>query len=254
MVDRKRRGMVSQDQWAAQVAALGTPAKVRRRREPLTVERIVQAALAIVESEGFDALTMRRVAAALDATQGALYAHVRDKAELDDLMVGRVCSQVELPEPDGERWIEQALAVCRGLRDQYLRYPGIWRATVAGAPHSLDTLRINEALLAILTAGGISLRSAAWAVDAAFLYIGAYSVVAPRRTTAPDPEGELSGREEVVARLAMLPPDLLPLTVASMAEANSGEGHERFDFTLSLLFGGLSSASEGSTARARTLR
>ncbi|MET8629314.1 TetR/AcrR family transcriptional regulator C-terminal domain-containing protein [Kitasatospora sp. NPDC004669] len=250
MTEKKQsRGIVSSDQWAAQVAALGeTPRATRARREPLTVERIVDAALRIVEAEGFDALTMRRVAAELHATQGALYSHVRDKAELDDLMVGKLCSQVTLPEPDADRWMDQARDVCRQLRDQYLRYPGIWRATVARAPHSLDTLRINEGLLAILVAGGVSLRSAAWAVDAAFLYIGAYSVVAPRRTTERGPDGSPAARDEVVERLRMLPPDLFPITVASVEVVNSGEGHDRFDYTLGLLFGGLTARIGGPTS------
>lgn len=181
---------------------------------------------------------MRRVATALDATPGAPYSHVTDKAELDDLMVGKLCSQVVLPEPDPDRWMDQALDVCRQLRDQYLRYPGMWRATVAGAPHSLDTLRINEALLALLVAGGASVRSAAWASDAAFLYIGAYSVVAPRRTTERGPDGSPAARDNIVDRLKMLPPDLFPITVASAEETHSGEGHERFDHALRLLFGG----------------
>ncbi|WNI20829.1 TetR/AcrR family transcriptional regulator [Streptomyces sp. ITFR-16] len=239
MTDKKQaRGVVSDSQWAAQIAALDEkPAATRR--EPLTAGRIVDAALRLTEAHGFDAVTMRRLAGELGATQGALYSHVRDKGELDDLMVGELCSQVALPEPDAERWMDQALDVCRQLRDQYLRYPGVWRATVASAPHSLETLRINEALLAVLMAGGASVRSAAWAADAAFLYIGAYSVVAPRRTTEPGPDGTPAARDQVVERLKMLPPDLFPITVSSAEELNSGEGHDRFDHTLRLLFGGL---------------
>ena len=52
---------------------------------------------------------MRRVAAALQASPGALYAHVRDKAELDDLMIGELCSRVALPVPDPARWKAQAI-------------------------------------------------------------------------------------------------------------------------------------------------
>ena len=230
------RGVVTRDGWAAQIAALDEPpAPPRPRREPLSASRIVAAALELVAAEGFDALTMRRVAARLEATPGALYAHVRDKAELDDLMLGALCSRVALPVPDPDRWTAQAVDVCRRLRDEYLRHPGIWRATLAAAPHSLDTLRINEGLLALLLAGGVSAQTAAWAADAAFLYVGAYSVMAPRRQSAEGPVD----RDEVVERLRMLPPDRFPITVAHAEELTSGADHERFDFTLGLLFGGL---------------
>jgi hypothetical protein len=117
--------------------------------------------------------------------------------------------------------------------------PEIWRATLAAAPHSLDTLRITEGLLAILLAGGVPLRSASWAVDSAFLYVGAYSVMALRRLTDQDTDGQAVGRAEVIERLGMLPPDRFPIMAAHAQELISGEGHDQFDFTLGLLFGGL---------------
>jgi AcrR family transcriptional regulator len=241
MTDRSAsRGIVSRDRWAAQIAALDSGQSAPRpRREPITASRIVEAALQVVEAEGFDALTMRRVAAALQASPGALYAHVRDKAELDDLMIGELCSRVTLPVPDSAQWKAQAIDVCRQLRDQYLWYPQIWRATLAAAPQSLDTLRIMEGLLAILLAGGVPLQSAAWAIDAAFLYVGAYSVMSLRRRTEKDTDGRVVDRPEVIERLRMLPPDRFPITVAHAPELTSGEGHARFDFTLGLLLGGL---------------
>jgi AcrR family transcriptional regulator len=212
MTDRSAsRGIVSRDRWAAQIAALDdTQSAPRSRREPITVGRIVDAALQVVEAEGFDALTMRRVAAALQASPGALYAHVRDKAELDDLMIGELCSRVTLPVPDPAQWT-----------------------------HSLETLRINEGLLAILLAGEVPLQTGAWAIDAAFLYIGAYSVMSLRRHNDKDTDGRVVDRAELIERLRMLPPDRFPITAANARELTSGEGHDRFDFTLGLLLGGL---------------
>ena len=152
------------ERWAAQVAALAPGAA--KPREPLSARRIVDAALQLVRAEGFDALTMRRLASTLQATPGALYAHVQDKQELDDLMLGALCARVQIPVPDPDTWNIQAIDVCAQLRDEYLRYPGIWRATLAAAPSSPDTMRIMEGLLAILTHGGVPLRYAAWAIDA----------------------------------------------------------------------------------------
>jgi hypothetical protein len=126
----------------------------------------------------------------------------------------------------------------RQLRDQYLRYPEIWRATLAAAPNSLDTLRLAEGLLAILLAGGVPLQSASWTVDSAFLYVGAYSVMARRRLTDRDTDGRAVDRAEVIERLGMLPPDRFPIMATHAQELISGEGHDQFDFTLGLLFGG----------------
>ena len=109
----------------------------------------------------------------------------------------------------------------------------------AAAPHSPDTLRIYEGLLAILLAGGVPLQPAAWAGDAAFLYVGAYSVMALRRQAGPDDDGTAAGRAEAIERLQMLPPDRFPITSAHAPELISGTEHDRFEFTLGLLFGGL---------------
>ena len=51
---------VSRDQWAAQIAALDEPRRPVRARRPITVERIVDAAFALVAAEGYDALGMKR--------------------------------------------------------------------------------------------------------------------------------------------------------------------------------------------------
>ena len=90
------------------------------RKPPLSVERIVQTALDIVAAEGFEALTMRRVAATLDTGPASLYAHVVNKADLDELLIGYLCSRIVLPEPDPETWREQIFDLAAQIRDQYL--------------------------------------------------------------------------------------------------------------------------------------
>lgn len=239
------RGTVSRDRWAAQIAALDDTGVVsKRRKAPITVDRIVDTALHLVEAEGFDALTMRRVAAALQTGAASLYAHVQNKAELDDLLIGNLCARVSLPAPDPGKWKVQILDVCQQLRDNYLHYPGISRAALGAMPSSLDTLRINEGLLSIFLAGGVTPKSAAWASDAVFLYVSAYSFEASLRwNLEKDIDGRVLDRAESVARFEMLPTNHFPNTVAYAQELTSGKGHERFDFTLDLLLHGLASPS-----------
>jgi AcrR family transcriptional regulator len=245
MADRSAsRGIVSRDRWAAQIAALDD-ARVAppSPKAPITVDRIVDVAFRLVEAEGFDALTMRRLAAALQTGPASLYAHVRSKSELDDLLIGQLCSRVNLPAPDPEHWRAQILDVCAQMRDQYLRYPGISRAALAAVPNSLDTLRIAEGMLAILLAGGVPAQSAAWAIDAAFLYVSAYSFeVSLRRHAGDKADGQIDGAE-LIERFRMLPVDRFPNTVAYARELTSGDGHDRFDFTLELLLRGLTPAT-----------
>lgn len=237
---RAPRPAASRTAWAAQIAALdASPAVPRRRKAPLTAERIVATAFELIEAEGYDAVTMRRVAAALGTGPASLYAHVRSKSELDGLLIGALCARVVLPAPERRRWRAQALDVCRCLLDQYLRYPGISRAALAATPTRLDALRLNEGMLALLLAGGAEPQAAAWAVDATFLYVAAYGLEASlRRHPVEDADGRVLDRAETIERLRMLPVDRFPHTVALAAEVTAGAGHDRFDFTIGLLLAG----------------
>jgi AcrR family transcriptional regulator len=244
----------SRDRWAAQLAVLdGADNGTRSRKTPITVDRIASTAFALVAKEGFDALTMRRLAAALHTGPASLYGHVRNKADLDDLLIGRLCSEVVLPKPSRTRWRAQIIDVCEQLRDQFLRYPGISRAALAATPSSVDTLRINEGMLAILLAGGVPAQSAAWAIDAAYLYVAAYSLEASlRQASIGGPDERSLNKAEIVERLRMLPADRFPNTVAHAETLAAGDAHERFDFTLRVLFDGLAgTASQDAATRLR---
>ena len=223
----------------------GAPAATRRgpsggTKKPITVEAVVSAAFGIVEKEGYQALTMRRVATALETGPSSLYAHVVNKEDLDELLIDRLCAAIDLPEPDPATWRQQLTSVCTQLRDQYLRYPGISRAAFAVAPSNLDTLRLAEGMLAILLAGGVAPPVAAWAIDSLLLYVNAYSLeislVDQQRTHGDG--GWVVSRDELLRRYAALP-GTFPHAKRYAAELTAGTGHDRFDFTIGLMIDGL---------------
>jgi AcrR family transcriptional regulator len=201
-------------------------------KTPITVETIVSTAFGIV--------TMRRVATALETGPSSLYAHVVNKEDLDELLIGRLCAEIDLPSPDPAAWRQQLISVCTQLRDQYLRYPGISRAAFAVAPSNLDTLRVAEGMLAILLAGGIDPQTSAWAIDSLLLYVNAYSLEASlvNEQLTHDENDWVISRDELLRRFAALP-DAFPQTKRYAAELTAGTGHDRFDFTIALMIDGL---------------
>ncbi|ANP51386.1 AcrR family transcriptional regulator [Streptomyces griseochromogenes] len=213
----------------------------RRRKAPITVQQVVDTALGVVATEGYEALTMRRLAGALDTGPASLYAHVVNKADLDELLIGRLCAELVLPEPDPAAWREQIRGVCAQIRDQYLKYPGISRAALAMAPSDLETVRVTEGMLAILLAGGVAPQAAAWAIDAVLLYVAAYclEVSIARQRSAQDDAAWVLDRDELRRRFTALPAETFPHTTRHAAELTAGEGHDRFDFTLALMIDGL---------------
>jgi AcrR family transcriptional regulator len=213
----------------------------RRRKAPITPAQVVDTALDVVAAEGYEALTMRRLADALDTGPASLYAHVAGKADLDELLIARLCAQLVLPEPAPAAWRKQIHGSCTQLRDQYLKYPGISRAALAMAPTAHEITRVSEGMLAILLTGGVAPQAAAWAIDALLLYVAAYCLeasVARERAGVDDVEW-VHGRDELQRRFTALPAADFPHSTRYAAELTAGASHHRFDFTLGLMIGGL---------------
>ena len=165
----------------------GDSAASSPRKKPITVDRITDAALQVVATEGYDALTIRRVAAVLGTGPSSLYAHIVNKDDIDDLLDRPALLRGGAPRTGPGRLAEQLLDVYTQIRDQYLKYPGVSRAALAMVPTNLEALRVGEGILAILLAGGIEPQTAAWTLDAMSLYVSAYaleqSLVQQRRRT-----------------------------------------------------------------------
>ena len=130
-----------------------TPAPANRT--PLTRERIIAQALAIVDDSGVDSLSMRRLGQRLGVDPMAVYYHVPNKAALHDGMVEHLWSGVTLPtRTEGERWQDILKTVFSAFRARLLEHP---RAVVLIGTRPSTTpalLRlINDALGRLETAG-----------------------------------------------------------------------------------------------------
>src|SRR5262245_56092866 len=133
-----------------------TPARAtRRRRDPITQEMIVETALSILDAEGLDGLSMRRIAEELDTGAASLYWHVGSKDGLLDLLFDRVIGEQQVPSPDPERWQEQLKEVARAQRATILRHRDIVAVSLGRIPMGPHAVRYSEKVLAILRAGGV---------------------------------------------------------------------------------------------------
>ena len=94
------------------------------RRAGYTREQIAQTALAIADTEGFDAVSMRRVASELGAGTMTLYHYVRNKDELIELMDDAMMAELVVPDdelPSG--WREALAEIARRSRGAWERHP-----------------------------------------------------------------------------------------------------------------------------------
>jgi AcrR family transcriptional regulator len=216
--------------------------KPRRRRpvkEPLTRERIVTAAIAILDRDGLEAVSTRRVAEDLGTGSASLYAHVASRDELLELMVDRIAGEIEVPAPDPARWADQLRTYARHAQRVWARHADITRASLASLPTGPNRLRVIEGLLAIMTAAGFAGQLAAWAVDRLQIYIDADvyegALYAAKIKQGLDVDAYLDSIQDYYRRL---PADRFPL-LAGLAGTIVADSDQRFEFGLELLIDGL---------------
>jgi AcrR family transcriptional regulator len=222
----------------------------RARRAPrqraLSREAIVEAALAIVDTEGLDALTMRTVAAALGTGAASLYAYVGSKEELIELVVERVIGEVRFADqPDPSGWVTQLKEVAREMRRVFASHGDLARATFGRIPLGENAVSGAEVMLGLMRAGGLSDRVAAWVVDLLSLYVMGIAYedsLTATNTTTPDELADFI--TEMRTYFAALPAERFPNIVALAEEMTAGDREERFEFGLEVLIRGLIAVSE----------
>lgn len=215
--------------------------RARPAKKPLSEDAIVSAALAILKSEGLEAVTMRQVAAALDTGPASLYVYVSGRDRLLQAMLDRVTATIVLESPDPAQWRAQLHSLLMRMRHALRDHPGIAATTLADPPPTEAVLRFTENMLGILLAAGIDPQDATWACDALVLLAIA--------TTIEDDERRARVRRDVRDRrediddlyrvFSGLPPDRFPLLIAHAGPMVAGTGDERFRFAIDVLIDGL---------------
>ncbi|MFI1722655.1 TetR/AcrR family transcriptional regulator [Streptomyces sp. NPDC020489] len=119
------------------------------RPVPLDRERIVAAAVALADEGGLEAVSLRKVAARLDAGPMRLYGYISTKDELFDLMVDAVQAEI-VPEEQPADWRKALRELAHRTRAAALRHP--WLADLLGGRPALgpNGLAVAEATLSAL--------------------------------------------------------------------------------------------------------
>jgi AcrR family transcriptional regulator len=81
--------------------------------------------MALLDTRGAAALTMRNIAEGLGCTQASLYRHVRNREELVTLLIDRALSVASSVPPEDADWAEKAAWSSRLFREHLLRHPGV---------------------------------------------------------------------------------------------------------------------------------
>jgi AcrR family transcriptional regulator len=146
----------------------------KRSRERLNRERVVEAALALVDAEGVDALTMRRLGTELGVQGMALYHHFESKDDLLNAVAMRLLGELALPDPPPQEWQARIRAVVMawaGLQDRHPRaFTLVYRNR---SPETWDLRPTEEIYDALRSAGFDEVETANAYLTLIFLLDGA---------------------------------------------------------------------------------
>jgi TetR/AcrR family transcriptional regulator, tetracycline repressor protein len=172
-----------------------------RRRPDLTRQKVVAAALRLVDREGLDGLTMRALGRELGVDPMAIYYHVPNKAAVLDGVTEAVWSEIELPEPSGQPWQVELEQIATAIRETLRRHPHALPILATRPNTSVPGLRVTDRTLGVLLAAGFPPAEALEFVNAAGEFLmghvlseaGAPLASADTRATG---EGEAAGGDD----------------------------------------------------------
>ncbi|MFI6433493.1 TetR/AcrR family transcriptional regulator [Rhodococcus oryzae] len=129
--------------------------KADARRTPLNRDRVLATAIALADSDGIEAVNMRRLSQELGVVPMALYKHVANKDELLDAMVDTVVTEIDPPDPNLP-WRNAIRSRILSARAMLLRHPWARRVMESRTAPTPAVLAYMDSTIATFTAGGLS--------------------------------------------------------------------------------------------------
>lgn len=192
---------------------------------------MLEAAATVIERDGVEALTMRRIAAELQASPMALYRHVRDKDQLLVALLDRLAPRrAEQPLPSDPA--ARVLVVCRLMRDALAQHSWVVAVLAKGDLIAPSVLWMIDEILAGLLACGLDEAQAVAGYRAIWQFTVGELVLAQGLAQLDRPPFVLAVLEGVDARE-------LPTLAAVASLWRSTRGSDAYDVGLAAMLNGL---------------
>ncbi len=212
------------------------PHRPRRQRGSLSRDHVIEAALALADEAGLDALSMQSLARRLDCGVMTIYGYIESKDDLLDAIAQWGLRDLRLPRPlPGEA---EALLVAwgRALRTTLVEHPSLPVIFLARAVIGPGIFRGVEVLLRALSEDGVAPAAGVHAIYAVLIYATGFAAwEIPRARRQPRAAYEASWRRA----FASLPPADFPLSGGVLDELGQVAADEQFQLGLTALAAGL---------------
>lgn len=212
-------------------------------RGTLSKDLILKAALEIIDQEGMDALSLRKIAAQLGVSTMSLYRHYRNKAEIEVDIVDHVVGDYDVTDHDEEDWDDWVHATYAHMRAGLCAHPGLMalldNASLNTPYNGINALEVMEVVLRRLRSAGLEPKPAAQLFHTLMAYmIGSVLLMNQPARLAISGRSEDVGEETRMLKLAF---EMVPLrqfpSIAEMAPhlAKAWEAEEFQDTVLKII-------------------
>jgi len=216
-------------------------------RDTLTGERIVRAAVELLDTEGLEGLSLRNLGERLESAPTAFYWHVKSKDNLVMLASDEVWNEIELPDVDALDWRTAATLMARDLFRMLTRHPWLVQALSSYLMRGRGKARYDDCSLAIYEKAGFAGVDADRAMAVVFMFvlgnaIGESAAVSLRRRLRQGGANADDVLRQAVADQIEVAEDFprLKARIATVAETDYFDAPDQsFELGLQVIFDGL---------------
>ena len=162
-------------------AAMSQPTPART---PLSPDRIHEAALALIDAQGVEALSMRRLAAALGVDPMSIYHHVPGKQALLEGVYERVLRELAIPRRSADGWQAVLRELARRFHALARRHPRVVPALLASAQRTPRERQVRAAIDECLVEAGFDVEDRMRLALAIYTYATGLAAVSAREPLA----------------------------------------------------------------------
>jgi AcrR family transcriptional regulator len=203
-----------------------------RGRPALPLDRILAAALELVDEQGADALSMRSLAQRLRSGTATLYRHFAGRSELVALMVDRMLGEADLRSVASLPWQQACISVAQSMFDALARHGNVAPLLIGHVPIGPNALAHRELVLSLLLDNGFAPAVAAHVYATLSRYVLGFAIQLSGSPTTKQDDDEIS------EKFRKLDPSRYPATV-TVADELPVALQEEFAFGLQLIVVGL---------------
>lgn len=226
----------------ASTKSMWVPDNLGPERLRLTRAAVVEAALEVLDEAGLDGLTTRRLAQRLGVRSASLYWHVRDKAQLLDLVAERIAAEIDIPDRTLP-WRQRLDALVTSFRRVLMAHRDAALIMAQRTPRGPAWLAVADAAVSALMDTGRSPEEAAALIGVLVGYVTGF-VLDTQNPTRSGAEGEAS---DYLAMLQALPADRFPALVRYARVLARPDPDTQFPYGVKFLLDALEEAPRASS-------